>query len=288
MLLLVGSAGAQSPARRPAATPTGNWQVTTSRSEMTDQLSVTLTLEALNEVPGPIFEMRPLLAVRCREGELDVLITTGAVLDANTSDITHVRIRWGTDPPEEDRWFRSTDYTAAFAPDPKAFLAILRNFPDLRFEFRPFDAAPRVASFNARGLDRHMAKVEAACPSLKDSTTAKPSPPDKADVGIIPSDTQVFMESAVEERPEVLSGPSLMYPDLLRQAGIQGRVIVQAIIDTTGRAEPQTVKIIQSPNPGFDQSAKNYVLRALLRPARVRGRPVRVLLNMPIDFKINR
>ena len=106
--------------------------------------------------------------------------------------------------------------------------------------------------------------------------------------GIVPSSDQVFMESVVEERPEVLSGPQLQYPDLLRQAAIQGRVLVQAIIDTTGRAEPPSVKVIQSPNPGFDQSAKNYVLRALFRPARVHGRAVRVLINLPIDFKIKR
>lgn len=105
--------------------------------------------------------------------------------------------------------------------------------------------------------------------------------------GIVPSN-QVFMESVVEERPEVLSGPSLQYPDLLRQAGVQGRVIVQAIIDTSGRAEPPSVKVIQSPNPGFDQPARSYVLRALFRPARVHGRAVRVLVNLPIDFKIKR
>jgi protein TonB len=106
--------------------------------------------------------------------------------------------------------------------------------------------------------------------------------------GMVPDAGQVFMESVVEERPEVLSGPQLQYPDLLRQAAIQGRVLVQAIIDTTGRAEPPSVKVIQSPNPGFDQSAKNYVLRALFRPARVHGRAVRVLINLPIDFKIKR
>ena len=69
---------------------------------------------------------------------------------------------------------------------------------------------------------------------------------------------------------------------------VQGRVLVQAIIDTTGGAEPSSVMIIQSPNPGFDQPAKNYVLRALFRPGRVHGRAVRVLLNLPIDFKIRR
>lgn len=104
--------------------------------------------------------------------------------------------------------------------------------------------------------------------------------------GIVPSSDQVYLESVVEERPELLSGPQPVYPDLLRQAGVAGRVIVQAIIDTSGRAEPASVKIIQSPNPGFDQPAKQAVLRALFRPARVHGRAVRVLVNIPYDFKI--
>ena len=106
--------------------------------------------------------------------------------------------------------------------------------------------------------------------------------------GIVPDAGQVFMESVVEERPEMLTHAPLQYPDLLRQAGVQGRVLVQAIIDTSGRAEPASVKVIQSPNPGFDQAAKNLILKALVRPARVHGRAVRVLINQPVDFSIKR
>jgi TonB family protein len=75
---------------------------------------------------------------------------------------------------------------------------------------------------------------------------------------------------------------------LLRQAGVTGRVLVQAIIDTTGRAEPASVKVVQSPNTGFDQPAINYVLGAQFRPARIHGRAVRVLVNLPIDFSIKK
>ena len=101
-----------------------------------------------------------------------------------------------------------------------------------------------------------------------------------------PTGNEVFMEAIVEEKPAVLSGPTLQYPELLRQAQIQGRVLVQAIIDTLGRAEAPSVKVLQSPNPGFDQSAKSYVAKALFRPARVHGRAVRVLLQIPVDFKL--
>ena len=104
--------------------------------------------------------------------------------------------------------------------------------------------------------------------------------------GMVPTGNEVFMEAIVEEKPAVLSGPTLQYPELLRQAGIQGRVMVQAIIDTLGRAEPGSVKVLQSPNPGFDQSAKNYMLKTLFRPARVHGRAVRVLVQLPIDYRL--
>src|SRR6266516_6877533 len=81
--------------------------------------------------------------------------------------------------------------------------------------------------------------------------------------GIVPTGNEVFMEAIVEEKPAVLSGPGPVYPELLKQAQITGRVLVQAIVDTLGRAEPTSVKVLQSPNPGFDQSAKNYVLKCL-------------------------
>ena len=103
--------------------------------------------------------------------------------------------------------------------------------------------------------------------------------------GMVPAGNEVFMEAIVEEKPAVLSGPTLQFPELLRQAGIEGRVLVQAIVDTLGRAEPNSVKVLQSPNPGFDQSAMNYVLKALFRPARVHGRAVRVLIQIPVDFR---
>jgi protein TonB len=96
----------------------------------------------------------------------------------------------------------------------------------------------------------------------------------------------LFMEAIVDEKPVVLSAPQLHYPKALKEAGLEGRVIVQAIIDTMGRAEPRTVKVLQSPNPGFDQDAIGYVLEALFRPARVHGRAVRVLVQVPVAFRL--
>lgn len=105
--------------------------------------------------------------------------------------------------------------------------------------------------------------------------------------GIVPTG-DVFSVDVVQEKPERLAGPPLVYPPLLQQAGIEGTVMVQAIIDTMGRVEPNSIKITQTANPGFNESAKTVVLKSLFRPARVYGKAVRVLIQIPILYSIKR
>jgi TonB family protein len=104
--------------------------------------------------------------------------------------------------------------------------------------------------------------------------------------GIVVSGNEVYAEALVEERPALLSAPPPVYPALLKQAGIQGRVILPAVIDTTGRVEPASIRILKSPHPAFDQPTKDWVLKALFRPARLRGRGVRVFINLLVDYSI--
>lgn len=96
----------------------------------------------------------------------------------------------------------------------------------------------------------------------------------------------VFTEAVVEVKPEVVRMPAVEYPDSLRLAGVQGRVMIQFIIDTMGRAEPASIQVVQSPHPGFDAPALRVVTEAEFKPGRVAGRPVRVLVLLPIDYKV--
>jgi outer membrane biosynthesis protein TonB len=103
--------------------------------------------------------------------------------------------------------------------------------------------------------------------------------------GVVPSADQVYLESVLEERPALLSGPPA-YPPLLRDAGIQGRVVLQAIIDTLGRVEPNSIKILQTTTRGFEQSSTAWAVAALFRPARLQGRAVRALVRFPLDYSV--
>jgi protein TonB len=104
--------------------------------------------------------------------------------------------------------------------------------------------------------------------------------------GLVPSSDAVLSVDVVQEKPERLAGPLPVYPPLLQQAQIEGTVMVQAIIDTMGRVEPNSIKVMSSANPGFNESAKQSVSKSLFRPARVYGKAVRVLIQIPITYSI--
>ena len=107
--------------------------------------------------------------------------------------------------------------------------------------------------------------------------------------GVTPSDgNQVYTTLDVDQPPVRLSAPPLDrdYPTLLRQAGITGSVVLQAVIDTTGKAEPASIAVMQSTYPGFNDAAKRWLSEALFRPARKGGQAVRVMVRQVINFTL--
>lgn len=92
----------------------------------------------------------------------------------------------------------------------------------------------------------------------------------------------------VDEPPEMLSHPEPSYPEILRQAGIEGRVVVEAVVDTTGRAEAGSLRIVSASNPLFATEALQVVLGSRYRPGRMAGRVVRVRVLVPISFGMRR
>jgi len=98
--------------------------------------------------------------------------------------------------------------------------------------------------------------------------------------------TQVFIEAVVDEPPERISFPQPEYPRMLLEARIEGQVVLEAVIDSTGHAEPPSIKVISSTNRAFEAPAKDALRKALFRPGRVRGQAVRVLVHLPLRFVI--
>lgn len=82
--------------------------------------------------------------------------------------------------------------------------------------------------------------------------------------------------------PAILGGSAAPYPENLRLKGIQGRVVARAIIDSAGRAEPGSVRIISTPDTGFNGPMTEYFQKANYTPH------ARACVVLPVDFSIRR
>jgi protein TonB len=103
---------------------------------------------------------------------------------------------------------------------------------------------------------------------------------------VVQSD-QPYFEFQVE-KPVVQAPGSISprYPDMLRQAGVEGEVLAQFVVDTTGKAEAGSLKILKSSHDMFVQSVKNALPNMKFIPAEVGGRKVKQLVQQPFTFSI--
>ncbi len=102
-----------------------------------------------------------------------------------------------------------------------------------------------------------------------------------------PLSDQPFYEFQVEKPVTALPGsPAPRYPDILRQAGVEGEVLAQFIVDTTGRAEMNSFKVLKTSHDLFGNSVKNALAGMRFIPAEVGGRKVRQLVQQPFSFAI--
>jgi protein TonB len=105
---------------------------------------------------------------------------------------------------------------------------------------------------------------------------------------IVQSD-QPYFEFQVEKPVVPAPGStSPRYPDMLRQAGVEGEVLAQFVVDTTGRAEPNSLKILKSSHDLFVQSVRNALPQMKFIPAEVGGRKVKQLVQQPFTFSISK
>jgi len=106
----------------------------------------------------------------------------------------------------------------------------------------------------------------------------------RAAVRAAPVAETVYAVEVVEELPVRLSGAAPDYPPLLKSARITGEVVVEFVIDTAGRVEPGSPRILRSSHQLFEAPALRAVAGWLFRPARLGGNKVRVRAHQPLNF----
>ena len=82
--------------------------------------------------------------------------------------------------------------------------------------------------------------------------------------------------------------PRPRYPESMRALGLHGRVLVQFAIDTTGRVDAQSVRVIEASHELFARAVLEVLPRFRFIPAEVSGRRVRMTAQMPFEFTLER
>jgi TonB family protein len=115
----------------------------------------------------------------------------------------------------------------------------------------------------------------------------------KTDNIVIPKENKKIEEEpsvflAVEEMPELVGGikglqNKIVYPKIAENTGTEGRVLIQAVVDETGKViSANTIKGIGA---GCDEVALDAVLNSKFKPGKQRGKNVKVQVTIPIVFK---
>jgi protein TonB len=103
------------------------------------------------------------------------------------------------------------------------------------------------------------------------------------------NDNQTYFEFQVEK--QVTPYPNQQaprYPDMLRSANVEGEVLAQFVVDTTGRADMSTFKILKSTHDLFTNAVKAALPNMKFYPAEVGGKHVKQLVQMPFQFNLTK
>ena len=108
--------------------------------------------------------------------------------------------------------------------------------------------------------------------------------------GVAPVNTdQPYFEFQVEKQVSTAPGsPQPRYPDMLKSANVEGEVLAQFVVDTTGRADMRTFKVLKSSHELFTQSVRNVLPNMRFYPAEIGGRKVKQMVQQPFTFALTK
>ena len=110
---------------------------------------------------------------------------------------------------------------------------------------------------------------------------------EKGIVGAAPVENQTYFEYQVEKPVMAVPGsPTPRYPDILKSAGVEGEVVVAFVVDTTGRADVSSLKILKSTHELFSAAVRTALPSMRFLPAEVGGKKVKQLVQQPFVFNI--
>lgn len=91
--------------------------------------------------------------------------------------------------------------------------------------------------------------------------------------------------SQVEKPALQRSGnPSPRYPSVLESSRVEGSVLAQFVVDTLGRVDMSTFRVVESTNDLFSASLRSTLDKWRFYPAEAGGHKVRQIVQLPLKF----
>jgi len=104
--------------------------------------------------------------------------------------------------------------------------------------------------------------------------------------GDVPSDNTDWRGNELLMR--IVTPATPRYPESLRQAGLDGRVLVRFVVDTVGRIDLSSVQIVESTHDLFTRAVRDILGNFRFKPAEARGHRVRAMAEMPFEFQMRK
>jgi TonB family protein len=95
-----------------------------------------------------------------------------------------------------------------------------------------------------------------------------------------------YFEFQVEKPARVANSVTPKYPEILRQAGVEGETLVSFVVDETGVADPATFKVIKSTHELFATAVRQALPGMRFTPAEIGGKKVKQVVQAPFSFSI--
>ena len=184
--------------------------------------------------------------------------------------IDFVDVKKDEPPPPTDEAPPPEDLAAP--PPPKGFqvLAAPVNIPDVIPEIDLSKALTNEDDFSGKGVAGGLASgvVGGTGPVNNDQT---------------------YFDFQVEKPAASLPGsPGPRYPDILRSGGVEGTVLAQFEVDTTGRVNIASFRVLRSDHAMFEQAVRSALPNLRYLPAEIGGRKVRQLVQQAFTFALQR
>jgi protein TonB len=143
----------------------------------------------------------------------------------------------------------------------------------------PKEVSAPVVPIEAAEGEEDAADASAFAPTSYNNIDEVPMPPP-------PSTDQAQEFYAFDEAPVLVKFVSPKYPDLARQAGIEGTVLLNVLVGDDGKVIQ--VSVIQSDvTPAMEKAAMEAAKQFLFKPAKQRTVPVKARMAIPIRFKLH-